>query len=81
MWCNRRLLRISWIEKNRNSEIAAKMGDTCLLKKQTQRKMRHAGYVLRDSSSHLHNLVLEGTIEGTKPEGSPRLKWTDDLFK
>lgn len=40
---------------------------------------KYAGHVLRGNSSELHNLVLEGFLEGVHSRGRPRKKWMDDI--
>ena len=34
-----------------------------------QRQMKYAGHVLRGSGGELSNLIIEGTIEGTRARG------------
>ena len=80
MWCYRRLLKINWTEK-KSSEVAARVGGDCLLRKLGQRRMQYASHVLRGNGSLLHNLALEGTIEGTRTRERPWIKRTNDLLK
>jgi len=44
-----------------------------------KRKMSYAGHILRGSSGVLPNVIMEGVIDGTKPRGRPRGKWSDDI--
>ena len=61
-------------------DVTQRAGGTILLRSLLQRKLRYAGHILRGSSTQLHNLILEGFIEGTRPRGRPRKRWMDDVF-
>ena len=79
LWCYRQIFKISWRDRVTNEAVELRAGGTFLLDHLKQKKFRYAGHILRGSSSPLHNLILEGTIEGTRARGRPRRMWMDDI--
>ena len=48
MWCYRRLLRVSWTERNTNKWVLEKIGSVFMLRKSmSERKMRFFGHIVR----------------------------------
>ena len=63
MWCWRRLLKVSWIEKISNEEVLRRLGsDRELLVKIRARQMRFVGHVMRRGK--IEDLGLTGRIPG-----------------
>ena len=46
------------------------------------RKMSHAGHIMRNTSRHYDTLLrtIEGKLEGTRGRGRSRRTWVDDLI-
>ncbi|KAI5752717.1 hypothetical protein M8J77_019728 [Diaphorina citri] len=82
-WCYRRMLKVSWIDKVRNTEILRRMGKSRFewLNTIRDRKLRFAGHVMRGSSGSLMLDVMEGEVEGRRPVGRPRRMWWDDVLE
>lgn len=80
-WCYRRILRISWREKVRNTEVLRRIGKRSfeLLPNIKKRKLAYAGHIMRGSSGEFLLNILEGRIAGNRDRGRQRRKWTDDI--
>jgi len=80
MWCYRRMVKISWIDKISNEVVLERLG---VQQRWTdivaQRKLRYAGHILRGSASELHNIILEGMVEGKRDRGRQRSVWMDNI--
>ncbi|KAL4132882.1 hypothetical protein QTP88_009959 [Uroleucon formosanum] len=72
MWCWRRMERISWIERKTNEEVLRTVGEKrTLIDAIRGRRWKMVGHALRHPEE-LHNIILEGMIEGKKTAGRPR---------
>ena len=72
MWCWRRMERISWIERKTNEEVLRTVGEKrTLIDAIRGRRWKMVGHALRHLEE-LHNIILEGMIEGKKTAGQPR---------
>ena len=81
-WCYRRMLKISWKDRVTNVEVLNRIQTKMhFLKDMKRRKLEYAGHVLRRSSGKTHLLLLEGKVEGKRPQARPRLTWTDDITR
>jgi len=80
-WCYRRMLKISWKDKVKNTEVLSRMAEKepRFYNNIARQKMAYAGHVLRGSSGLNALLIMEGKISGVKARGRPRRAWTDDL--
>ncbi|GFR90817.1 eukaryotic translation initiation factor 3 subunit F [Elysia marginata] len=80
MWCQKRLLKVPWTEKENNKEITqmADVGER-LLQQLMKRKLRCAGDIMRGSLGPLLQLSLEEKIEGKRGQGRPRRNRMDDV--
>lgn len=82
MWCYRRMLKISYIDRVTNEEVLDRaQEDLHFLNDMKRRKLEYAGHVLRGSSGLAHLAILEGKVDGVRPVGRPRLTWTDDIIE
>ena len=82
MWCYRRILKISWMDRVKNEEVLYRVqGKLHFMEDMIKRKMSYAGHVLRGSSGLTHVTILEGKIEGKKKVGAPRRTWTKDMME
>ena len=81
MWCYRRMLKISWMERISNKEVLQRINcNLHFLKQMKKRKMDYAGHVMRGSSGCTHLYILEGKIAGKRPVGRPRATWMSDII-
>ena len=78
MWCYRRMMKVSYIDRKMNEEVLRMVnGSKELLNICRDRKMRYFGHVVRGGGILLE--MLMGKIEGTRPRGRPRFEWMDDI--
>ena len=71
MWCWRRLLKISWVQRISNEDVLRRMGvGRELLLHVRGRQMRFLGHVMR--SEELENLSLTGRVPGRRARGRQR---------
>ncbi|NSM56700.1 hypothetical protein HET73_04605, partial [Wolbachia endosymbiont of Atemnus politus] len=72
--------KISYLEKTSNEEVLKRVEEERkLLKCIMQRKTRFAGHVLRGSSGHLAQMILQGKVVGGRRPGGPMREWFDDI--
>ncbi|KAF6202919.1 hypothetical protein GE061_003326 [Apolygus lucorum] len=81
MWCLRRMFRISWVQRVRNTEVLCRAGleDRQLFKDVKRRKIGYLGHVFRGDRYAFQRLVLEGKIEGRRGIGRKQLSWLRDI--
>ena len=80
MWCWRRMLRVSWVERRTNESIFQEIGMRReLLITIRRRQLGFLGHVLRREG--LENLSLTGRIAGSRGRGRPRIKYMDGIKK
>ena len=79
--CYRRMLKIPWIEKRKNTEILKelKVGHDWLLNNIKARKLSYFGHLKRQDSLERH--ILEARLEGKRRKGRPTRRWTEDIKK
>ena len=80
MWCYRRLLRVSWMERRSNDSIMQELGfRPKLLGIVKYRKLSYFGHMCRPSGCSLVRDVVLGVMEGKRKRGRPRLSYTDNI--
>ena len=80
MWCYRRMLKISWMDKITNKEVLNRVNSKLHFRRNMEkRKLEYGGHVMRESSGKTHLYILEGKLHGKKPRGRPRRTWMDDI--
>ena len=78
MWCYRRVLRVSWVDKRTNKWVLQKIGRSLMFRKGiVERKMRFFGHVCRRNG--LEKRIIQGMVEKKRKRGRPAIGWTDDL--
>ena len=78
MWVYRRVLKISWTEKNTNEEVLRRMGTGREIVRQFKtRKLQYLGHLIRHNSTQLQ--LIEGKIEGRRSRGRPSNTLTTDI--
>ena len=80
IWCWRRMLSVSWVERMTNESILEEIGKKReLLTTIRRRQLRFLGHILRRED--LKNLSLTGKIVGLRGRGRPRIKCMDGINK
>ncbi|CAH2245603.1 jg6532 [Pararge aegeria aegeria] len=80
MWCNRRMLRISWTQKVSNVRVlerVARSRELLLIIK--ERKVTYLGLVLRHERYQLLQLIMMGKVEGKRRVGRRKKSWLRNI--
>lgn len=81
MKCYRRMLRITWHQKIRNTEIRKTLGiDRTLLQTVMQRKLEMFGHICRMKDDRMIKQVVFGRMHGKSVRGRPHREWLDDVI-
>lgn len=85
MRCFRRLLRIPYTAHRTNASVRQEIERIIgkyepLLEIVRRRKLQWFGHVTRHPGTLSHT-ILQGSIEGKRPRGHPKTKWTDNIKK
>ena len=77
--CYRKILRISWMEKRKNTDILKDLNieDNWLINNILQRKIKYLGHIKRHDG--LERTILEGMVPGRRGRGRPRRRWLQDI--
>ena len=79
MFCIRRLLRVSWIDRRTNEWCLEKLGyKRELLGRVIRRKLRFYGHIQRQANS-LERDVLEGRVNGKRSRGRQKMTWQNNI--
>ncbi|CAG9837259.1 unnamed protein product [Diabrotica balteata] len=79
-WCYRRILKVSWVEKIRNSTILERLSKTIeIIKSIKQRKLEYFGHVMRGPKYRLLQNIMQGKIAGKGSPGRRRTSWLKNL--
>ena len=80
LWVYRRILRISWRERVRNTEVLERIGkQTEILHKIKVRKLQYFAHVMRNGKYRILQLVMQGKIEGRRKPGRRKTSWIKNL--
>uniref|UniRef100_A0A8D8LLB2 Endonuclease-reverse transcriptase n=1 Tax=Cacopsylla melanoneura TaxID=428564 RepID=A0A8D8LLB2_9HEMI len=80
MWCYRRILNISWVEKISNLEVLRRMNKNLeVVKTIKSRKLKYFGHMMRGEKYEILHRILQGKICGKKGRGRPRIDWLQNL--
>ena len=78
MWCWRRMLKVSWVERRSNASILEAIGSRReMMAMVRKRQMAFLGHVMR--AGGLENLAVTGRIAGSRSRGRPRKKYLDRM--
>ena len=78
MWFFRRMGKISWKQKLTNEEVLEKLNtQRSLMQTIKSRKLKFFGHTKRHDS--IMKTILEGKVEGKRPQGRPRAQWCDNI--
>ena len=80
MWFLRRLLRVSWKDRETNESVLQRAWiGRQLLAEVKKRLMNFFGHVIR--KDRIENLVVTGKIEGKRALGLQRCKMSDNILR
>ena len=80
MWLWRRMLRISWMEKQTDNSILQELEiKRELLGHVRKRKLTYYGHLCRDHGCQITKTVVEGYVEGRRRRGRPRKQYIDNI--
>ena len=78
MWCHRKIMRLSWLEKISNERVLYMVGmERSLLVTIRRGQLQFVGHVVRKEG--FEKLVLERNINGKRQRGRQRLKYLEGL--
>ena len=78
LWCYRRLLRESWIDRRTNELVLQRIGESKrVLNSRTKRKLRFLGTVAR--SDRLSKDILSGKVPGRRNRGRPKRRLAENV--
>lgn len=83
MWCYRRILRISWVDRITNEEVLRRMDkEREVLNNIKKRKLEYLGHIMRNEHRYsLLQLILQGKVLGRRGPGRRRISWLHNLRK
>lgn len=80
MWVYRRILKISWTERVRNTEVSERIGKQAeILHKVKTRKLQYFAHVMRNEKYRILQLVMQGKIVGKRRPGKRKTSWLKNL--
>ena len=80
MWCYRRLLRVSWMEKRTNDSILVELRvQRQLLARIKIRKLTYFGHTCRPSGCELVRDVMSCVVDGKKKRGRPKISFAGNI--
>ena len=80
MWCWRKLLGISWKDHKTNDFVRSQIGTkTSLCDNVRNSKLRYFGHIDRRNGDNIEKVLIQGSIQGTRKRGRPKLRWTDGI--
>jgi hypothetical protein len=80
MWCFRRILNISWVDKVTNTKVLRRIGkESEVMKIIKSRKLQYFGCLLRGEKYQVLQLIIQGKICGKRSKGRPRTSWLQNL--
>ena len=78
LWCSRRLLRVSWVERKTNKRVLEKIGSVFMLRKSmAERKIRFFGHIVRKNG--MEKRLMQGKVGGKRRRDRPATAWFQDL--
>ena len=79
LWCWRKLVKISWMDKINNANVLAQIQPVISLEgKVNKQKLSYFVHIMRSKDS-LEKSVLVGKCEGKREKGRQRKRWLDNL--
>jgi len=80
MWCWRRMLRVSWVERRTNENVLNEINETRkILSTIKERRWNMIGHVLRHEEELLY-IIIEGKTNGKRDRGRPRTSYIQRMI-
>ncbi|KAI8511881.1 hypothetical protein Bbelb_109810 [Branchiostoma belcheri] len=79
--CLRKILHITYRDKNTNKEVYRRIGTKPISSIITESRMKYAGHVLRMTADSLAKTFLHWKPEGRRKRGRPKLTWPSTFQK
>lgn len=80
MWCYRRILRISWVDKITNEEVIRRINNKPeVLLNIKKRKLEYLGHLMRGQKYTFLQNIMQGKIQGRRNPGRRRMSWMRNL--
>ena len=80
LWCQRRLLSVSWTARRANQLILKEVNPEYSLERlMLKLKLQYFGHLMQRVDS-LEKMLMLGKIEGRKKRGWQRIKWLDGII-
>lgn len=80
MWAYRRILKVAWTEKVRNTEILVRVQkNTEIIATVKKRKLEYFGHVMRGKKYRLLQNIMQGKIAGRRAPGRRKTSWMKNL--
>ena len=78
MWAYRKMMKISWREKETNEEVLETVDEQLYIIPTIKKiKITYFGHMIR--RNNIHRLLLEGPLEGKVSRGRPRTEWMTNI--
>ncbi|CAG9827720.1 unnamed protein product, partial [Diabrotica balteata] len=74
MWCYRRILKISWMDRKTNEQVLEQLGKQCeVLNSIKIRKLEFLGHIMRGKKYELLRNIMQGKIKGRRSVGRRKI--------
>ena len=75
LWCQKRLLRVSWTARRSNQSILKEISPVYSLERlMLKLKLQYFGHLMRRANS-FENILMLGKIKGERRRGQQRMRW------
>lgn len=80
MWCYRRILKISWMDRVTNEEVICRINNEPeVLLNIKKRKLEYLGHLMRGQKYTFLQNIMQGKIQGRRSIGRRRMSWMRNL--
>ena len=80
MKCLRQVLMVSWTAKRTNEWVLETAVESrSLLASVKEMKLAYYGRILRKKWDYLENELIQGTTQGSRTRGRPKMTWIDNI--
>ncbi|CAG9827859.1 unnamed protein product [Diabrotica balteata] len=80
MWCYRRILKISWMDRKTNEQVLEQLGKQCeVLNSIKIRKLKYLGHIMRGEKYEILRNIMQGKIKGKRSVARRKISWLRNL--